>query len=411
VNQTAQKLHEHQEIFIGRQPIFDQNLHVVAYELLYRNSYNNYAEVADGESATADVIVNAFLEIGVENLVGSAKAFINIPRGLLLSDEIYGLPAECTVLEILEDVILDDEVVSAVKKLKESGYTIALDDFIYDENKASIVELADIIKLDLIALMPDELRQQVESMRKFDVEFLAEKLEFKQEYIDCEQMGFVYYQGYYFSKPEIVSGSKIPTNRLAILQIFSKMYDENVSMDEMETLISQDVSLSYKLLKAINSASFATLHKIESIRQAITMLGLQRIRHWVSFIMFSESDNKPIELFKMSMIRAKMCEVIADANTSESKKDIAFTVGLFSCLDSIMDQSLDSLINSLPLSDEIKSAVLEYNGILGEILECVIHYENGSWDEVAVNKFGSIPLLNYYMDSLHWAGDILEGLE
>lgn len=411
VSQVARKLNKHQEVFIGRQPIFDQNLRVVAYELLYRDSHRNYANISDGESATADVIVNAFLEIGVENLVGSAKAFINIPRGLLLSEKIYGLPSDITVFEILEDVVLDEEVLCAVKLLKESGYSIALDDFVYDESKASIVELADIIKLDLMALSSEQLSQQLESLRKFNVEFLAEKLENKQEYFDCQRMGFAYYQGYYFCKPEIVSGSRIPTNRLAILQIFSKMYDEDVSMDEMEALISQDVSLSYKLLKAINSASFATSRPVESIKQAITMLGLRRIRHWVSFIVFSESDNKPIELFKMSMIRAKMCELIADSHGLGSKKDIAFTVGLFSCLDAIMDRSMDILINPLPLSNEVKVALLAHKDALGEILACVTDYEKGSWDEVSRNRFATDQLTHYYLESVNWAAELFEILE
>lgn len=409
MNQTAKIANEHQTMFIGRQPIFDSHSNVFAYELLYRNSSKNFAEITNGEKATANVIVNAFVEIGVDTLVGDCKAFINIPRGLLLSQEIYGLPTELVVLEILEDIVIDDELLRAVKSLRAAGYTIALDDFVYDETKSEIVKLADIVKLDMVALTQAELCDQIESMQAFNVKLLAEKIETRQEFDDCRQMGFDYYQGYYFCKPEVVSGAKIPTNKLAILQVFSKIYDDDVSMQEMESLISQDVSLSYKLLKAINSATFATSVRIDSIKQAITLLGLQRVRNWVSFIIFSESDNKPVELFKMSMLRAKMCEVMAGA-FGVGSIETSFTVGMFSCLDAIMDQPLDKLLEPLPLSEEIKDAVLTRKGPLGEILDCVISYEQGGWEAVSQSKFSSDTLTEFYVESLHWTEDIYKTL-
>jgi len=396
-------------IFIGRQPIFNKKLQVEAYELLYRDSANNYADFSDGEIATNAVIVNAFLDIGVENLVGDTQAFINIPRGLLLNKAIYGLPKELVVLEILEDVVLDEPVIESLKSLKQSGYKIALDDFVYDESKAPIVALADIVKIDLMALSSAQIKQQLDDMAHCDVKFLAEKLETKQEFLECQQLGFSYYQGYYFCKPEVVSGSKTPTNRLALLQIFAKIFETDVSMQEMEQLISQDVSLSYKLLKAINSAAFANTKRVGSIKQAITRLGLKRIQNWVSFIVYSEADNKPLELFRMSMLRAKMCEILAES-LHVVGNDKAFTVGLFSCLDMIMDQSIDGLVAPLPLSDDVKKALLTHEGELGRILDCVIYYESGDWELIPENITAKVDLPQTYLQSLKWASEIYDSL-
>ena len=341
--------------------------------------------------------------------MGETQAFINIPRALLLSKSIYALPKKLVVLEILEDIILDEPVLQAIKSLKKNGYRIALDDFVYDDSKSNIVSLVDIVKLDLMALSPEKIKQQLGLMSQFKVKFLAEKLESRQEFLDCQQLGFSYYQGYYFSKPEVVSGSKTPTNRLALLQIFAKVFDADVCMEEMEQLISQDVSLSYKLLKAINSAAFANSKQIESIRQAITLLGLKRIQNWVSFIVYSEADNKPLELFRMSMIRAKMCEIVAESiNVGRNNK--AFTVGLFSCLDMIMDQPLDELVTPLPLSADIKTALLFHEGELGRILDCTIYYESSNWLSIPDVFSDSVDLPQAYQQSIKWMSEVYQSL-
>ena len=393
-------------IYIGRQPIYDRDLNVVAYELLYRKSeQDNWADVTDGEHATTHVLNNAFMEIGFDALVGEYKAFINMPRGYIVSEQLLSLPPERVVLELLEDIAVDDEVVAAVQRLSQQGYIIALDDFVFHEKLVPLVQLADIIKIDLKALSSDSLVEHVKHLKKGDVRLLAEKVETQEEFDNCRQLGFDYFQGYFFSRPQIISSDKLPTNRLSILQLIARIYDPEVNFDELDHLISQDVTLSFKLLRVINSAAYALPRKIESMKQAVTILGVKNIRNWISMISFSGVDDKPSELFRSSMIRAKMCENLALA-LGVRDSDSCFTIGLFSNLDAIMDQPLTVLIMPLPLSTEIKQALLEREGMMGKTLNCVLAYEQGDWEKVVLDGLSPQQIRQAYAESLHWEHDI-----
>jgi c-di-GMP phosphodiesterase len=394
------------EIFIGRQPIFDRELQVVAYELLYRgNQQNNFAAVTDGEMATTQVLVNAFMEIGFDDLVGEHHAFINMTRSFILGEQLKSLPNDRVVIEILEDIEIDEEVISSVKALSEAGYSIALDDFVYHESLKPLVLLADIIKIDLMALSASEIEQHVLELKQYDVKLLAEKVETRQEYENCKALGFDYFQGYFFCKPQIIKGEKLPTNRVAILQLVSKIYDPEVTFQELDVLISRDVSLSYKLLRIINSAAYALPRKIDSMKQALTILGMKHIRNWVSMIAFSGIDDKPAELFQIAMIRAKMCESVGQS-LGHKDSDAYFTVGLFSNLDALMDQPLEALVTPLPLSLEIKSALLDKAGEMGVVLSCVLAYENADWESVDHSQVDPHVIKNMYAMSLHWAREM-----
>lgn len=409
MHQTRHAVTDNDEIFIGRQPIFDVDMNVAAYELLYRNGQGNFAEITCQETATAEVLVNSFLEIGFDALVGQAKAFINIPRGLLLGEEIFTLPPDKVVLEILETVELDQPVADAMLKLREHGFDIALDDFNYHEIKRTFVEKAQIIKVDLLAFDHDELVAQVKILKQFDIVLLAEKVETKEDYLKCKAMGFAFFQGYYFCRPEIIKGTKTPANRLTILQLLMQLYDPEVTIQQLEKLISRDVSLSFKLLKIINSAALSTGKNIESIKKAITLLGLNRIRNWVSFIVFAGMTEKPFELFRMSMVRARMCELLA-TSVPGCDSDKGFTVGLFSNLDAFMDQPLDELINPLPLSDEVKTALLQHDGVLGQILSCVRKYESGDWDKITCVNVKAGDMKRSYIEAIQWAEQSCQSL-
>lgn len=393
-------------IYIGRQPIYDRDLNVVAYELLYRSSQqDNWADVTDGEHATTHVLNNAFMEIGFDDLVGENKAFINMPRGYIISDQPLSLPPDRVVLELLENIEVDAEVVEAVKRLSQQGYTIALDDFVFHEKLTPLVQLADIIKIDLMELSDASLLQHVLLLRQHNVRLLAEKVETREQFENCKQMGFDYFQGYFFSRPQIISGDKLPTNRLSILQLIARIYDPEVTFDELDRLISQDVTLSFKLLRVINSAAYALPRKIETMKQALTILGIKNIRNWISMISFSGVDDKPSELFRSSMIRAKMCECLAQASGARDS-DSYFTVGLFSNLDSLMDQPLSVLVAPLPLSTEIKQALLEREGAMGATLSCVLAYETGDWEHVNADCLSPQQIRQAYAESLHWTHEL-----
>jgi len=393
------------EIFVGRQAIFDSKLDVYAYELLFRDGNVGRANVIDGNKATSQVIINTFLEMGVENLVQHHCAFINLTRDFLLGEIPFPLPAGKIVLEVLEDIAVDHELIDSLKRLKEEGYEIALDDFILDSNNEKLVPFADVIKIDLMALTQKQLIEQVVALKKHDVTLLAEKIETKQEFELCKQLGFKYFQGYYFCKPDVVAGKQLPPNRLALLEMIATLQNPECRFDELETIISKDVAISYKLLRIINSSFYSLPKKVESIQKALVILGLQALRNWVTVIGLSQVDDKPQELINISLVRAKMCELLAPQIGHDSNS--AFTVGLFSMLDVLMDQPIENLLTQLPLSEEISGALIDYNGQLGQLLKMVTAYETSDWKEL--EKISTVPaneLRQSYVDSLKWSDEI-----
>lgn len=397
------------DIFIARQPIYDRNLYVYAYELLYRGGEeHNQANVIDGDEATSRVLVNALIDIGLPELVEQSPAFINLTEKYILEGLPPTLAQDNVVLEVLEDIKPTEAVIEALKRLKADGHVIALDDFVCDGTKQALVELADIIKIDLLALPGGALADQVKRLRPTGARLLAEKVETPEEYEYCKALGFDYFQGYFFCKPNIVKGQHTPTNRLAIMQLLAKLQDPRLDFRELQGLIAQDVSLSYRILRYINSAHFSVGQKIESIQQAISLLGLNTIKTWVAILAMSSIDDKPYELIRTALIRAHMCEKIAAYSPVSAEN--AFTVGLFSALDAFIDKSMEETLAALPLSDDLHNALLDNSGDLGQLLSLVLSYERGQWDNVTNTQFDSGTLRNAYFESIRWAGDISDSL-
>ena len=391
------------EIYIGRQPIYDRKLGVYAYELLFRADSDNSAKFTDGDQATSDVIVNTFLEIGLDNIVGDRLAFINLTRAFFVGEHTISLPRDRVVLELLEDIEADEEVVNSVKRLSEQGYSIALDDFIYHESLQPLVQLADIVKIDIMAMSRDEIREHVEALRQHPLRLVAEKVETQEEHDYCMELGFDYFQGYFLAQPKVIRGRRLPNNRLAILKLLSRLQDPEISSKQLEELIAQDVAFSYRILRYVNSASYAPPRKIESIHQAVVRLGLQTIRSWTALLAMSQVDNKPTELVVTAMIRGKMAEQMARALDAE-QPDSFFTVGLFSALDALMDNSMEEILTQLPLADHIAQALLHKGGGLhGEVLNCVLAYERGEWENLGCSQLGTHRLRTCYLEAVQWA--------
>jgi EAL and modified HD-GYP domain-containing signal transduction protein len=370
------------EIFLARQPIYSPELTVHAYELLYRGGNVDHAQIVNGEDATSQVLVNALIEIGLPELVGDRYAFINCTEDYLLKGLPNPIASNQVVLEVLEDVLPGEELLDSLRKLKEAGYLIALDDFIYHEDKRELVKLADMVKLDIMSLEADKLEQQVEQLREFDILLLAEKVETQDDFERCKKLNFDFFQGYFFCKPRTIQGSRTPSSKLAILQLMSKLQDPELGFHELEKLVSNDVSLSYRLLRYINSAMFNLSHQVESIHRAVTLLGLSPIKSWVTIMALSSIDDKPHELMLTALIRANMCQHLAEClQQNQVNKESAFTIGLFSTLDALMDQPLEKLLATIPLGTDIKNALLTHHGPLGEILATALSYERGNWNE------------------------------
>lgn len=399
-------------IFIARQPIYDRKLNVYAYELLYRAGELNQANVVDGDDATSKVLINALIEIGLPALVGSAYAFINLTKHYILEGLPPSLAQDNVVLEVLEDILPDEALITALNKLKAEGHTIALDDFVCDPAKRPLVEIADLIKIDLMALPEGALEDQVNKLRPYGVRLLAEKVETQEEFKHCKNLGFDYFQGYFFCKPNIIRGKRALTSRLAIMQLMAKLQEPELDFSELQALISQDVSLSYRILRYINSAYFSLGRKIDSIKHSITLVGLKTIKSWVAILAMSSVDDKPYELTLTVLIRAHMCETLADITTGTHKipAENAFTVGLFSALDAFLDKPLADILGMLPLADELKDALLKHDGPLGQLLHLILEYEQGHWNAVGNSQYNASTLHNAYLESIHWAGEISDTL-
>lgn len=393
------------EYFLGRQPIFDADLNVKAYELLYRNADVEQSDVIDGDQATSDVLLNSFLEVGLTRVVGGHQAFINLTRSFLIKHEHLPPPSDQLVLEILEDVEVDQDLVDAVATLHERGYIIALDDFIYHEDLRPLIELADIIKIDLQALNRDQVTEHVNLLRQYPLRLLAEKIETVDEFEWCKSVGFDLFQGYFLCRPRVLRGRRMPANRVNTMRVLAQLQDADVDVNALEKIISEDVTMSYRLLRYINSSAFALRQKIESIRHAIVYLGLKEVKQWANMAALSTIEDKSEELVKNCLVRAKMCELLAE-HLGRVSKGTAFIVGMFSLLDALMDTPLDELLASLPLADEISDALLHNTGPYAEILHNTIAYDQGDWAAIDCPELSNSQLTDLYLQAVAWADNV-----
>ena len=396
-------------VFVARQPIIDRNKKRLGYELLYRSSASNSADISDSYNASSHVIFNSFMEIGVDNLVGDSLAFINITEDIIL-DETYKLMFnKKVVLELLEEIPPSAEIIEGVKRLKNQGYRIALDNFKYSPGYDELLPLIDFIKLDALELGDEGLLRELRYLKQYEVELIAEKVEDSEMYGFCLDLGFDYFQGYYFQKPQLVTHKNIPANKLVVLNLFRQLSQPDFNFDEMEKSISQDARLTYKLIRYVNSAAFSNRKEISSIKDALSLVGVKVIRKWAQLILMMQlSEGKPQELLVSALVRARMCELLGERTGHNS--DVMFTTGLFSLLDALMDEPLNLLLDQLVLSADVKSALLTYAGDKGQLLKNAILYEQGDWIELTSAGVDTNVYCSCYMEAIKWSDDTIHSL-
>lgn len=399
-----------QAAYVGRQPIYSQDSQTVAYELLFRSSEENHANVVNEEEATAELLLNVFAEIGLERVVGKLPAFINVSEEFILKGYCRAIPQDKVVIEVLEDVRPTSEVLSALAELKKVGYTLALDDFVYSPELLPLVELANIIKVDLPLVERDELPQHVELLRKFDVQLLAEKVETSEDFAACQELGFDFFQGYFFCRPTVVKGKRVPSNRLTVMRLISKLQAPSITLDEISEIIQTEPTLAYKLLRFVNSSQCGLDHKIDSIKHAVVLVGIHHVKTLCSLTMLAEAaGGKPGELVKTLLVRAKMAELLA-AHLKQAKTDSYFLVGLFSAIDALLDLPMEQALERVPVSQEVHEALLNNKGTLGMVLNCVLEYEDGNWDNVVCQLLDATRIKNSYLQAIEWADESLSNL-
>jgi EAL and modified HD-GYP domain-containing signal transduction protein len=297
--------------YLARQPIFDRKLNAVAYELLYRSSSSNQAEITDGHQATGEVVLNALVEMGLEQVIGGETAYVNVTPSFLLGGYCEALPRERVVLEVLEDIEPNDEIIKALERLSADGYRIALDDFVLHDRLKDLVRIADIVKIDVRALGRDGTIDQVRRLKEFDVQLLAEKVETYEEFDFCKSLEMDLYQGFFVCQPQVLAHRSITPDRLGTLQLLTRLQDSKLEIAELEKLLMRDPALCVKLLRFINSSFCGLRSRVDSIRHAATLVGLRRIRIWAALLTFGTFNDKPRELIRAANIRARMCERLA----------------------------------------------------------------------------------------------------
>ena len=399
------------EIFVGRQPIYDRDLDIYAYELMSRSSRtdSSAADPADADKATSRVIINAFLEIGIDKLVGKNIAFIKLAERFLSTDEELPLPADNVILKIPGYINVDDKVVAGAKKLTSAGYRLAIDDYLQHPKLQPLAPMSYMIDLNIEALDRPSLQAHIKILKKLHPILLADHVKTHDEYDFCRDLGIDYFQGYFLSRPRIIEGESLKANQMTVMNLLATLHNPETDTDTIDEVISKDVSLSYKILKLINSAFFSRSNKIESIHHAIVMLGRKQLCTWASMMAFTSMDDKPAEQVRNAMIRAKNCELLA-SKADLKNLDSFFTVGMFSALDLLMDRSLEELISPLPLADNIVAALLNREGDLGDALNCALAQETADWLNIRFADLGDQDLSDAHLEAIHWAEEVLNAI-
>ena len=371
------------ERFLARQPIFDRKQSVVAYELLFRSGLANLFPQVDGDHATKQVMADSFLLFGIENLTRQGKAFINFTQSLILDGYAELLPPDQTVIEILETMSPEPKVLKALGQLRKKGYTLALDDYIFQPEHRPFLELVDIVKIDFRDIPREKRMALNRGLANRGIKLLAEKVETQEEYQEALDSGFSLFQGYFFAKPILVSRKDLPGLKSHYLQIIKEINAPEISYDSLTDLVGKDVSLSFKLLQYINSAAFSLRNKVTSIKQALALLGEQEVRKWATLVALTDmAGDKPDELLMSSVVRAKYSEQLAASAGMADRAGDLFLMGLFSLLDAITGRPLEEILTELPLQEDLKGALAGKKNELRRILDIVLAQEKGDWREL-----------------------------
>lgn len=374
------------DLFLARQPIFDHHDQLVAYELLYRrNPVDNVAGTSvSATRMSSDTLVQSLLTMGMERVTGGKRAFVNVDREMLLADPFDILDPNGVVIELLETIRCDDQTRAAAESLVRRGYTLALDDFVYDESYDPLLRLARIVKVDVLDRTEQELREVICRIAPFGAQLLAERVENAEVHRQCAALGFQLFQGYFYARPEILSGRDVPAEQANIIGLLNLIRDPEVADAKLEDAFRTDLVLTYKLLRIVNSGTFGGIG-IESIRHAIRLLGRAALHRWLSLLLISSlatSSEVQNELVTVAMQRARMCELVVEALGRKRDRDAAFMVGLFSLLDALMRTPMTEILERISLAPELRQVLLERTGPYAPVLSLVESYEAGHWDHV-----------------------------
>ena len=396
------------DVYVARQPIFDHSSKIFGYELLYRSGFENQYAATDGDHASLSVLSDSAFVFGVEALAGNGRAFVNFTRTSLLNEYARVFPAQRLVVEVLEDVEVDEEVRKACQHLKRDGYMIALDDFDPKGSTSALLDLADIVKVDFMAFKGSLDRQRIaHDLKRYGVTLLAEKVETAEDVEQARQFGYAYAQGYFFARPEISKGTRSSGLKPNRLQLLRELNGADPDLDVIEELLRHDPALSFQILRYLNSAAFGLRSRVQSIRQAVFMLGQAGLRTWATVVILADAgSDRPLELIVTSVARGRFCELAGKAIGLEARQHDLSLLGLFSMIDAIVGRPLDETLEAVSLPADVDVAIRGTPGPLTDLLALAKAYERADWPTVEelVARTGlqgaDVPAI--YLEAVNW---------
>jgi EAL and modified HD-GYP domain-containing signal transduction protein len=400
------------EVFLARQPIFDADKKTFGYELLFRIGLENIFPEVDGDAATSNLLSNIFFPFDFKEILGKKPGLINFTENLILDKIPLLLPKEHFIVEVLEDIEPGKEVVSALAQLRDQGFSLALDDFVYHEKFHPMMELCKIIKFDVRATPLDSLGGIVKKIQsRFNLLLLAEKVETYTEFEQAKEMGFALFQGYFFSRPEVLSTKGISTGQLTKIRLINEISQKDINLKVIAALIKNDAAISFKLLKYINSAYFTRLYPIDTIKDALAFLGTDELRKFVNIVVISVlCSKKPDELVRASIIRARMCENCSKVLNTRFTGDELFTLGLFSFMDAVLDCKMEEILTHIAFSPKMKQALMGNDKEFNIILNIVKSFEIGNWTNKIFSALSGksieLKLPGFYLESIKMANSL-----
>ncbi|WP_231894403.1 EAL and HDOD domain-containing protein [Vibrio tritonius] len=400
--------------YIARQPILNSERVTIGYELLFRDGPNNSFPEVDPEKATSQLLSDHFLSTHYHTL-GGKLGFVNFPYDSLVNMIPTSFPTNSLVIEVLETCAPSVELLTSIRQMHKQGYKIALDDFIPSKEWKAFLPYVSVIKFDLRQTSIDHAKRFMRSTKQFNIEFLAEKIETYEEFQQAKAAGFTLFQGYFFARPEILQHQSLDPSFLTVIQLCQEVAKDQLDYPALEAIITRDLSMSYKLLSFVN-ASASVSSKIQNFKQAIIYLGEHRLRRFISIVaVASAQEAKPHALYTLSIQRARFCELLwqsAKKRDHTLEQGAAFLTGMFSLLDSLLDQPLENILLQMPIDVSIKSALLQREGLLGDILNLAISYEEADWTNVATLSHNLAiqhsDVIGSYDEAIQWADVLMD---
>jgi EAL and modified HD-GYP domain-containing signal transduction protein len=388
--------------FVARQPIYDRRMEVEAYEMLFRASESD-GRIQDADAATAATVLTTFADIGLHSLVGGRTCFVNVTREFIANDFARLLPADRVALEVKREAAADPEAQARLAELARMGYTICLDGFVVRPDSLPLLDIAHIVKLDVLDFTDEQLREQVATLKPYPVRLAAQGIDDPARFQTCLDAGFDLFQGPFFSQPKTVAGKGIPANRESQMQLVAALQDPEGELESLDEAISRDLGVSYRLLRFVNSAYFSLPRKVNSVHEAIVLLGQRNVRSWAMLVTLAAIDHRPSELLRTALTRARMCEMLA-RRMSAGDPESFFTVGLFSVLDAFMGMTMEDVLAELPLASDVAAALLDLSGEMGAVLSWVLAYESGGFSALdGAGPAAERILRDAYLDAIAWA--------